>query len=141
RRAMASTSTALFIKKVDGTYGDGAFVVERASDGWMLEGQPVPLDALHRRLWESRGESGWVVQPRVNAHPHVKRITSAGALPTVRVLTAMVEGHPRLLFAALKITVRDNVTDNFEKGKSGNLLAPIDPATGVVGRAWGSRTT
>lgn len=141
RRAMANAGTPLFVKKVDGTYGDGAFVVERGTNGFLLAGQAVSLDALYWRLWESKGESGWVVQPRVNAHRDVARITSAKGLPTVRVLTATVDGHPRLLFAALKITVRDNVTDNFEKGKSGNLLAPIDPESGVVGCPWGSCTS
>lgn len=142
REAMNDAPEELFVKSIDGTYGEGAFPVQRIAGEFAFEGMRGALDALYHYLRsESRAASGWIVQPRVRSHPGLARIVSPHGLPTVRALTAMIADTPRLLFAAFKVTVRDNTTDNFSKGKSGNLLAAVDCSSGRLGCAWGPRKT
>lgn len=142
QRAMAGVQDELFVKSIDGTYGEGAFSVRRVDGEFAFEGNRGSLDALYHHLRsESRSGSGWIVQPRVRSHPGISDIVSPHGLPTVRALTAMVAGVPKLLFAAFKVTVRDNTTDNFSKGKSGNLLSAVDCSSGRLGCAWGPRKT
>lgn len=142
RRTMRGAPPELFVKSIDGTYGEGAFVVRPVTGALEFDSRRGSLDDLYQHL---RGllhsETGWIVQPRLRSHPGLAAIVSPHGLATVRVLTAMVAGEPKLLFAAFKITVRDNTTDNFSKGKSGNLLAPVDCTNGRLGGAWGSRST
>lgn len=78
------------------------------------------------------------MQPLVEAHQKLKSISSGSALPTIRANTCFIEGVPRLLFAVLRIPVGDNVTDNFSHGASGNVIAPIDLKTGILGPCRGS---
>lgn len=142
RRAMQNAPSALFVKSIDGTYGEGAFVVQALAGTLEFDGRRGSLDDLYHHLCDLlQSETGWIVQPRVRSHPGLAPIVSPHGLATVRALTAMVAGEPKLLLAAFKVTVRDNTTDNFSKGKSGNLLAPVDCASGRLGCAWGSRTT
>jgi hypothetical protein len=71
-------------------------------------------------------------------HPEMAPLALATGLSTVRVITAMSAGGPRVLFACLKIPTGDNVVDNFHHGSTGNLLDGIDVSTGVMGPAVGS---
>lgn len=45
-----------------------------------------------------------------------------------------------MIFSLLRLPVGDNQTDNWSvSGATGNLVAPIDPETGVLGPGVGSR--
>lgn len=131
----------LFVKSVDGTYGEGSFAVLHLNDNvYQYEGIEGTIDDLHCHIRSKLGtEKGWIVQPRVRVHPQLAGIVSPYGLATARIITAMRDGVARVITAGFKLTVGQNTTDNFSKGASGNLLSGIDLATGSLSRAWGSR--
>lgn len=139
RAKMLLAPTEMFIKPIDGTYGEGAFMVSRRGDQFDFDGQSGSVDDLYRCLNDKlRHERAWLVQPRMRSHSSLDGIASPQGLATVRVVTHMRHNKAELLIADLKITVGDNLVDNFSKGKSGNLLAGIDRNSGALGLAWGS---
>lgn len=139
RATLRTAPEEMFVKPMAGTYGEGAFVLRRRGEGFLFDGQSGSADELYRYLMANLGdEHGWLVQPRMRTHESLGGIVSPHALATVRAVTQMRQGRAELLIADLKITAGESVTDNFSKGKSGNLLASIDVSTGRVGVAWGS---
>lgn len=133
---------SLFIKPVDGTFGEGAFLATRAGRELAFADQQGSADTLFDYLQSHLDEqSGWLIQPRLRSHPALAPIMSPDGLGTIRAVTCMSAEGPRLLWAILKITVGANVTDNFHHGSTGNLVAPIDVASGRVSAARGSRRT
>ncbi|MDT3680119.1 MAG: sugar-transfer associated ATP-grasp domain-containing protein [Burkholderiaceae bacterium] len=141
RAVMQSSPGDLFVKSVDGTYGEGSFAVSHVRENlYRYEGVEGTIDDLHRHIQAKLSqEKGWIVQPRIRSHPGLGGVVSSHGLATARVVTAMQEGAARAVVAGFKVTVGTNATDNFSKGASGNLLAGIDLATGTLSRAWGSR--
>lgn len=140
-RVLESTQDDLFIKPIEGAHGDGAFAVERSGQRLVLgvdtaDGSPrASYLYMQDRLKDKRA---LLVQPRVRAHHKLYEISSANGLPTVRVVTAFVGNEAQVIFAAARLSVGANVTDNFSKGSSGNLAVAIDIPTGALAEAWGS---
>jgi hypothetical protein len=58
------------------------------------------------------------------------------ALGGARIITVNRNGQVSVVFARIKIPTGNNVVDNFESGKTGNLSADIDIASGVIGRCF-----
>jgi hypothetical protein len=139
--AIASAPDELFLKPIDGTHGLGAFTVSRTGDRYSLDGRTGTASELFAHL-EARlareQELGWLVQPRLRSHPALAPIASPSALATVRAITQIKEGIPRLLIADLKIPGGNSTVDNFALGATGNLLAAVDCASGRLSTAWGS---
>jgi hypothetical protein len=50
----------------------------------------------------------------------------------------MSQGSAKLLYAIMRITVGQNITDNFHYGSTGNLIAAIDLESGQLASAVGS---
>jgi len=137
---LAQAPPSLFVKPLDGTFGEGAFTAERVNGEIRFADHQGPPEALFDYLTARLDEqSGWLIQPRLQCHPVLAAIMSPDGIGTIRAVTCMKEGGPRLLLAILKITVGDNVTDNFHHGSTGNLVAPIDVTSGRVSAARGSK--
>jgi hypothetical protein len=137
--AMANAPDEVFVKSIDGTFGEGAFFARR--DGAIVEfaGRRGSLADLYTYLRKLLAEErGWLVQPRLRCHAGIAKIMAPQGLGTVRVVTCCDNGKARLLLAIMKITVGANVTDNFHHGSTGNLVAAIDLASGRLSAARGS---
>lgn len=140
-RILESTQGDLFIKPIEGAHGDGAFAVERSGQRLVLGADTTdgsPRASYLYMMDRLKDEKALLVQPRVRAHHKLYEISSANGLPTVRVVTAFVGNEARVIFAAARLSVGANVTDNFSKGSSGNLAVAIDIPTGALAEAWGS---
>lgn len=139
---LKSAPDRLFVKLIDGTWGIDAFVAQRSGEQWHYAGNSGSAASFHdflKQREQSVGRKrGWIVQPLIETHHGLRAISSSHALPTIRLNTCLVEGIPRLLFGVLRIPVGNNITDNFSHGASGNIIAPIDLATGRLGKARGS---
>lgn len=130
---------SLFVKMIDGSWGQDAFVAEPAEQGWSFCGRHGSSEEFYTfAMKRFYGKRGWIVQPRINSHSDLQKISSPGVLATIRAVTCIVEGRSELLFACLRIPVGDNVTDNFSHGSLGNVTAPIDLVTGEIGVCRGS---
>jgi len=93
------------------------------------------LDAagLERHIAQLSRQYSYLVQPRVPPHPDLADL-SLGILTTVRVLTsASPDGRIVVSHAVFRMPMAtDAVVDNFH---AGGIAAPIDMATGRLGRA------
>lgn len=132
---LADAPARIFIKLVDGSGGVDAFIAEREREGiWKFEKQQGSIIDLHDLcIAQLSGRAGWIVQPFVMNTPDLQALTFPGALATVRAVTVLDAAGPDLLFAVLRLPVAPNQVDNFAHGCSGNLVAPIDLETGILG--------
>lgn len=125
----------LFIKPTTGRGGHGAERWDRigASSFRGPAGQARSGDELLAQLVEHSRNHPLIIQPRLRAHPDLQGIT-AGALPTIRVLTCLDEhGQPEVIAAIMRMSVGGNRTvDNLHAGGIGAL---IDLRTGAMSKA------
>jgi hypothetical protein len=139
RTAMARAPDELFAKPIHGTFGEGAFTMSRVGERVHFADREGSLDDVFGYLQDMvEHERGWLIQPRLRRHSAIAGIMAPRGVGTIRVVTCMDSGRARLLLAVMKITVGNNVTDNFHSGSTGNLVAPIDLGTGVLAAARGS---
>ena len=117
-----------------GVYGRGLSVFRRVGDSFVdHRGQLWDAGQLVGHL---RTDGGYLVQERLRNHASLERLSSTQALQTVRVITFMGRGGLKFMHAHMKIIVGDNIVDNHERGKTGNLEAvvAVDDSTMGVGR-------
>lgn len=127
------------IKPVHGSHGtDVRSVVSREGCFRDLVGGDTSPRALADAL-AARPVHAWLVQERLRNHPAFDGIGADTALHTVRMVTLIEDGAPRLLYGVLRIATR-GVVDNFADGERGTILCALDPATGAVTRASGHDT-
>ncbi len=121
-------------KPVLGSRGDGVLILgERgaARARWhRVPGQSIDVDGIVNHVFRGRGDPYVLVEERLHPHPELT-VFSADVLHTARILTTL-DGDAQVIAAALRIGLGDASVDNFSKG---NLAAPIDLATGGLGRA------
>ena len=122
----------LFAKPLDGFQSLGSVSIDRydpARDCLVtVSGQPLPLDNFVADVDQHYG-AGYLLQRRVSPHGTVRAICG-DRLATVRLLTIMSAGAPRIIRACWKIPAGAHGADNF--WRAGNLLAQLDLATGRV---------
>ncbi len=127
------------MKPAHGVYGRDIAVL--TYDGTCLRGSNGVLytpDSFHEFLQSSTVYRDSVIQARIENHPLLCKLSGTSALQTVRVVTFMDAANtPRILFATLKIISGENLFDNFEFGRSGNLVGNVDIDTGEINSVVG----
>ncbi|HYX46050.1 MAG TPA: sugar-transfer associated ATP-grasp domain-containing protein [Sphingomicrobium sp.] len=125
----------LFVKPAAGRGGRGAERWDRIGPYFFSGpgGTRLSGDELLERLVEQSRRRPLIVQPRLTPHPELASIT-AGALPTMRVLTCLnVDGEPEVMASMLRTSFGANRTvDNLHAGGIGAL---VDVASGRLSRA------
>jgi hypothetical protein len=97
-----------------------------------MDGRMVPLEDFIENITRHYSD-GYVFQMFGVPHPGVRAICGE-RIATVRMVTIMIDGEPRLFRACWKIPAGGNMADNF--WRPGNLLAKIDLDRGKVVRAF-----
>lgn len=127
-----------FVKPIDGYLSESAYIIDR-KDVMTGEvsirdalGVPISVDQFCQTLQGSKF-AGWVFQKVVKPHPAMKEICG-GRLSTVRFLTVFDQGTTAIRWVIWKIATGNNVVDN--TARHGNLVAPVDAETGVVGQPF-----
>lgn len=131
-----------FVMKPDkGVYGRGVYMVTSAGDGnWVDQSGDVFSENGFERYCNSYpGYCRYLLQERLHNHPEISALTGVTTLQTVRVITVSAgDGRPgEVVLANWRIAGDDSITDNFDYGRGGNLLAEIDVVSGCVRRAVG----
>ncbi len=125
----------LFVKPASGRGGRGAERWDRVGPSMFASpaGERLESEQLLRRLVERSRRRPLIVQPRMQPHRELCEIT-AGALPTVRVLTCLNETRqPEVITAMLRTSFGRNVTvDNLHQGGIGAL---VDLDTGALSKS------
>jgi hypothetical protein len=126
----------VFLKPAVGKQGIGAYSVSRRDRVRDADGRAVAPNEFVESVFAYRhpaGALGYVVQPFLVSHPEMIALTGLTELTTLRVITAVVGGEALVLRAFLKLTARGRVTNNFQGGVSGNLLADVELTSGRLG--------
>ena len=79
----------------------------------------------------------FILQKYLLPHPKLHPIMPRGNLGTARILTINTDGEARVFMACFKIPTGDNAADNFDSGRTGNLVGLVDIDTGRLVNAVG----
>ncbi len=102
------------------------------------EGKTIPLEELLQSLVETvdyryhRPQCGYLFQTPLASSSAIKELTGWPAVCSARVICLNHAGQVTPIRCALKLALPPNLTDNFGMGDHGNLLANIDPESGVI---------
>ena len=122
----------LFGKPTDSLQSLGSASLDRIDTGAnelvAFGGRRIPLDAFVAEIGTHYG-AGYLFQRRVSPHRDVRALCG-DRLATVRVLTIVSAGVPKILRACWKIPAGANAADNF--WRSGNILARLDLQSGRI---------
>jgi hypothetical protein len=81
----------------------------------------------------SSSYSSFIIQEWLENHPDLYRLSGSVGLQTARLITLIDRnGEFSLLHAFFKPIVGKNIIDNHDNGRTGNLVAQIDPSTGTL---------
>lgn len=122
----------LFGKPIEGSQSIGSASLEgyaQSHDSVITTaGQLISLDSFVAFV-KAHAKSGYQFQSRVSPHATVAELCG-NRLATVRLLTILQDGKPKIIRACWKIPAGQHAADNF--WRPGNLLAQVDIRTGHV---------
>jgi hypothetical protein len=141
---LGEATLPLFVKPSHGVYGRGAHTVlaaDAANRTLTTEAGEVAVNAFIDGL-DVVHSDGQIFQQRIRPHPRIAE--ACGDRPSsVRMLAMVTREGIAPVHAVWKIPTGGNIIDNFQHGRSGNLLGAVDIANGrirrVVGMAAGGR--
>ncbi len=122
------------VKPALGVYGRGLALYRRTGSSFEDHaGQIYSAGSLYEHLATDANYSRFVIQERVVNHPEIQRLTETRSLQTARIATWVTdEGNVEIYHTLFKLIVSENLSDNFNFGRSGNLVANIDPESGIL---------
>jgi hypothetical protein len=101
-----------------------------------VNGDVISADEVWQPI-ASAPHRAWRIERRVVAHPTVGG-WRPGATPTVRLITALIDGVADVHIGMMKVPRHPSGVDNFHVG---NLACDVDLATGRIGRAVNAEGT
>lgn len=133
REFLMNNNVPLFAKPIDGMYSIGCFTITDASkSSIIIDGQ---YSAPYHDVWDyfmNISASGYLLQSLLS-HSGVMKQQFGSSICTTRLLVLYVD-KPRIECCSIKIANKGAVADNF--WRVGNLLAPVDQATGQMTHAF-----
>ncbi len=123
----------LFGKPLGSCQSLGTIAIDRVENDMILagDGSKIPVQAFADFVPDEFPD-GYIIQSRVTPHADIARICG-DRVATVRMVTTCIEGDVEVIGTAIKIPAGASMADNY--WRSGNIIADVDPASGVVGRA------
>lgn len=125
----------LFGKPVAESYGAGCIRIDgfdqKTGQMTLSRGESVAIDQLVAAF--DGFSDGYMFQEVVRPHAAIREVCG-DRVASLRVVVLLGPHGPRLFRAGWKIPTGDNISDNFQHGQSGNLLAAVDIETGKVGK-------
>jgi hypothetical protein len=124
------------VKPTNAAYGSGLSIYSLVTPGrWLALRTGVTLEAgeIAEHLLNNQAYPGYILQERLRDHKELHRISDAPGLQTMRIITHVTRsGECQILHAAIKFIVGESLSDNFDKGKTGNLMVRLDIRKGVT---------
>lgn len=126
----------VYIKPAYGGFGRGNVLVS-GFDGTHLSlgngTRQTPIDFA--RLLDDPHPLGWMLQEPLTSHYAITQLTGSPKISGLRIHTVFKRHASAIHKVIWKINAGERDFDNFHNGRSGNMLAAVDPQTGVVIRA------
>lgn len=134
-----------FIKPAKGSLGQGTFYIAAVDKNcehvYDKKGNLVSFEDFHTKTIGMKGafhynaNAGILLQRPVIQHPAITEFTQTDTPSGLRILVINTGEGPYIHRAIWKIIAPGNISDNFSKGKHGNMVAQIDLETGQVSSA------
>jgi putative polysaccharide biosynthesis protein len=122
-----------YVKPISAGYGRDVLGVT-ARDGQQLDlmdGNSISIDDF-LRPFEFAPYDGMLLQRPLKAHSAIAELTGTEAISCVRFICFVTPSGPVVHTAFWKVTVGNNMLDNFSHGHYGNCLASVDIELGTV---------
>ena len=121
----------LFGKLISGAQAIGSVSISRIEGdrAHLASGETVTLDQLIGEIIAEK-DTGFIFQDVVEQHPEISARANTKSVSTVRVVTVMADGAPKVLYALWKVPGEKAMSDNF--WQKGSMIGEVDPATGKV---------
>lgn len=131
---LSECALPVFGKPFISSHGDGAVnIIARDSDRLEIEGgEKALIRDVADEVWAVAGAGGFLFQETLRPHPEIASITG-GRLVTARLLLLAGPDGARVWRGVARLPAGENRVDNFRR--AGNLVAPVDMETGVLGPA------
>lgn len=126
------------VKPAYGYYGIGVRAIEKRGQALhQHDGRQLTAAQLVDELLAPGTFRKYLFQQRARPHPTVAELTGSSGLQTARTVTLVRDnGEVVVNHAALRIARAHNIIDNLHEGRTGNLAARIDLATGKLAEGW-----
>lgn len=124
----------LFVKPVCGAHGKQTYALQGMVNGdlKLTSGERLGMDDFIARFGEAR-KSGVLFQELLRTSADIAAVCGP-RLTSVRIIVIMTPAGPEILSAVWRVPTGANITDNFDCGHNGNIIAGIDLATGRIQR-------
>ncbi len=124
----------LFVKPISGAQGNNTFAFKGTIDRNLLQksARKLPLKDFIDRL-DSMRETGILFQELLKTHHNIEQLCG-NRLTSVRIIIVLTPAGPQIISAVWRVPTGSNITDNFNCGKNGNIIAGIEIETGRVQR-------
>jgi hypothetical protein len=127
----ALPASTCILKPVDGVHGDGVTRLTRSPRGWSSQDGASLADVVS--FVTSSSYARWMLQERITGDSELCAVSSTDGLQTLRVVTfAQAGGEAKILAARLRLIRGPSARDNFDYGRTGNLIANLDVQEGVI---------
>lgn len=143
-RALPSILDALpadvcIVKPVHGLHGEGVLRLTRRDGAWFDQHfRRLDSRSLQEAFERSRYRA-WMFQALVESCSELCELSNTEALQTVRVVTlTRLDGTVEIIAARIRLICSDVAYDNFNYGKTGNVIANLDTARGAIVSVVGS---
>lgn len=135
---------AFIVKPATGQGGKGIHVYHRqGEDSFLCQNQSVSAAEIVTRIVKDQWYGTCLIQELARNHPSYQAVSGSNALECLRVLTARTKSRGIQVYSTeARFTVDVNAeVDNFQGGRSGNILCKVANDTGKVKDAFIFDTT
>ncbi len=124
----------LFVKPVHGAHGEQTFALhDLIKDELILgSGERLGITDFIVRLAPAR-KTGVLFQELLHSAPDLETVCGP-RLTSVRIIVIMTAKGPEILSAVWRVPTGTNITDNFNCGRDGNIIAGIELGSGHLQR-------
>jgi hypothetical protein len=129
--------TEFLIKPCNGAYGFSLYIFNKSKTGFVDPfGRSYSASDLYDLMNLDSTYDSFIIQERLKSHPDLVALCNSHYLQTIRVITFVDKQHRcQILHAFSKPITGNNIMDNHEHGRTGNLLAEISLENGTMKRA------
>lgn len=122
------------IKPADGTYGRGVNLYRRTDASFEdRSGRRFSAASLYEFLQTNPTYKRFVIQERIFNHPEIQRLTGTKSVQTARMPTWVTKGgRVEVYYASFKLILGNNLIDNSDSGRTGNISSAVDPNSGEL---------
>jgi hypothetical protein len=129
---------AFILKPVAGVHGEGVTRLTRSGAGWQASnGRLLSASEIAQHIPRT-GYEQWMLQELITGHLELCELSATSGLQTLRIVTLVDdEGMVEILAARLRLLCSDAAADNFNYGRTGNVIANLTLGDGSIRSAVG----